>query len=143
MGISLALLYLHTRQPCIVHGDIKDTNILVEATSRIPRAKLLDFGLARVITRNAKPTGGTLSWMAPEQILTPHKPPLPSYDVFSFGRLVGFIVTGQRPLQGISRNMIKRMARLNKLPSIPWPEESLLHCVAGHLPTPVWTSTRV
>ncbi|CAK0904783.1 unnamed protein product [Prorocentrum cordatum] len=59
-----ALRYLHSMHPS------KDSNILVEerrsGSGRSSyRAKLLDFGLSRLVTRNARPLGGTLRWMAP------------------------------------------------------------------------------
>ena len=41
-GVSEALVYLHSRKPCIVHSDVKPTNILVEEGLRI-----LEEGYAR------------------------------------------------------------------------------------------------
>ncbi|KAG9021354.1 hypothetical protein FS837_007327 [Tulasnella sp. UAMH 9824] len=40
------LLYLHTRQPPICHGDLKSLNILISASCR---AVITDFGSARVL----------------------------------------------------------------------------------------------
>jgi len=48
LGACCALRYLHSNDPLICHGDIKDVNILVESWSGGPRARLLDFGLAHV-----------------------------------------------------------------------------------------------
>jgi len=47
-GIAQALQHLHNLQPCIVHGDLKPANIMVEGWSSNPRAKLIDFGLSHV-----------------------------------------------------------------------------------------------
>ena len=67
IGVSRALMYLHSRTPSIVHGDVKPSNILVEQRrngSATPpaifvNAKLLDFGLSRVMTHQMKPLGGS------------------------------------------------------------------------------------
>ncbi|KAL6078988.1 copper transport protein ctr1, variant 3 [Balamuthia mandrillaris] len=68
MSISQALIYLHSREQPIVHGDIKSKNILIELreteaeTTRssspkerrniIRSAKLCDFGSSRVLVAN-------------------------------------------------------------------------------------------
>jgi len=123
LGVARALQYLHSQQPKIVHGDVKSSNILVEILCGHPRPKLLDFGLARILTRKAKPLGGTLNWMAPEVILHRHRLPTVSADVFSFGRLAFFIATGQRPLHGMTRKMIIDAASSKTIPGMSWPDE--------------------
>lgn len=103
LDIASAIGYLHTWTPPIVHGDLKPSNILVEEMRVCPRAKLLDFGLARGITKNAKPLGGTRSWMAPELVTQRASPPQPSpaADIFSFGMVTYFVVTGREPLRSL------------------------------------------
>eukprot|EP00974_Lingulodinium_polyedra_P113246 10962139-Lingulodinium_polyedra.AAC.1 len=59
-------MYLHSQCPRIVHGDLKGANVLVTGSGEGVCPKLLDFGLARVLTRNARPLGGALDWIAPE-----------------------------------------------------------------------------
>ncbi|CAK0877033.1 unnamed protein product [Prorocentrum cordatum] len=72
VDVACALQYLHSRTPAIAHGDLKDRNVFVEVprARASVRAKLLDFGLSRVLTRHAKPMGGTLCWAAPELLRT-------------------------------------------------------------------------
>mmetsp|Transcript_146612 Transcript_146612/g.470398 ORF Transcript_146612/g.470398 Transcript_146612/m.470398 type:complete len:785 (-) Transcript_146612:260-2614(-) len=119
--VGCALRYLHAQRPCgIIHGDIKGSNVLVEQNERGPRAKLVDFGLGRLITKASKPLGGTVNWMAPE-VLLGCCPPAPSADVFSFGRLLYMVVTGRMPLPGVSEE-IMNMAQDVTDQALVWPE---------------------
>ncbi|CAK0816979.1 unnamed protein product, partial [Prorocentrum cordatum] len=99
------LRYLHSRQPAVVHGDLKVSNVFVEERrSRSGQssyhAKLLDFGLSRILTRSARPLGGTPRWMAPELLAVPRVPPDAAADSYSFGLLTYFVVTGRFPFEG-------------------------------------------
>jgi len=98
IGVASALTYLHQNEPPVVHGDLKTANIMVEKLKNGARAKLLDFGLARLLTKGARPLGGTRNWVAPE-ITTRgggRQRPQPSADVFSFGLLAYVVTTGRR-----------------------------------------------
>lgn len=65
LDIASGLQYLHSRQPKIVHGDLKGMNILVSSTSR---ACLADFGLAAardsgsLHASSTRQSNGTLRW---------------------------------------------------------------------------------
>eukprot|EP00927_Polykrikos_kofoidii_P007720 TRINITY_DN13166_c0_g1_i1.p1 TRINITY_DN13166_c0_g1~~TRINITY_DN13166_c0_g1_i1.p1 ORF type:complete len:601 (+),score=80.55 TRINITY_DN13166_c0_g1_i1:63-1805(+) len=96
--IGSAVRYLHSRNPCIIHGDLKDTNIIVSdvgmgdgSTKLI--CKILDFGLSRIVTRHAKALGGSRKWVAPEVLRGGI--PSPAADVFAFGKIMMFIMTGR------------------------------------------------
>ncbi|CAK0852346.1 unnamed protein product [Prorocentrum cordatum] len=121
------LRYLHSREPAVVHGDLKDSNVFVEERfSRSGRpsfhAKLLDFGLSRNITRSAKPLGGTLRWMAPELVSRQAVPPDVAADCYSFGLLTYFIVTGSLPFEGTNAEVMLKRLRRGQSPSLSWPE---------------------
>jgi len=96
-----ALMYLHAQEPCIVHGDIKGNNVLVESTGFVHRAKLADFGLSHIKSRFVEPMGGTQGWMAPEVLLQRDLDPAPSADVFSLGLLFYMTMTGQPPTRDL------------------------------------------
>eukprot|EP00927_Polykrikos_kofoidii_P013685 TRINITY_DN15949_c1_g1_i1.p1 TRINITY_DN15949_c1_g1~~TRINITY_DN15949_c1_g1_i1.p1 ORF type:complete len:876 (-),score=137.62 TRINITY_DN15949_c1_g1_i1:12-2639(-) len=128
VDMCCALRYLHGQRPCIVHADLKASNILVEERGGRPRPKLVDFGLSRLLTRKAKPVGGTLTWMAIELLRNPGMTPAPSADVFSFGRLAYFVTTGIRPLADIDRRVLVKMAKQARLPPLHWPEDAPFLC---------------
>jgi len=98
--VADALHFLHTvNQPkCLVHGDVKSANILLDA-HLVP--KLSDFGLARECHRkpNQKSTYsmqskvvGTMAYMAPEFIR--NRKLTPKTDVYSFGVVLLELYTG-------------------------------------------------
>lgn len=124
-GICHALWYLHSRQPRIVHGDLKDSNIMVEASAGGVRPKLLDFGLSRILSRNTRPSGGTLRWLAPEVFQQKGKNPSSKADVFSLGHLMSFIVTGIRPMKNLSAKGMRDALRSGVVPPVPWPGSSV------------------
>jgi len=98
-GICLGLRYLHGHRPMVLHGDLKPANIMVESIGMCshdvaPRAKLLDFGLARGFSHHKKAAGGTYRWMAPE-LLTICREATPSTDAYSFGCVAYFVLTSR------------------------------------------------
>ena len=79
-----AMGYLHGQEPAIIHGDLKCQNILI---GRDFRAKICDFGLARIRTISKMKTGGlegTLAYIAPEYFEDPKKDKTDKFDVYSF-----------------------------------------------------------
>jgi len=130
LGICRALVYIHSRRPRVVHGDLKCSNIMVQrlkgspAELEVAHAKILDFGIARVLTQRAKPLGGTVRWKAPELFNKPAAKPDPAADVYSFGCLLFFAVSGKRPLEDMGKKTIKVSRRLGVVLTLQWPEDT-------------------
>jgi eukaryotic-like serine/threonine-protein kinase len=95
-----AVAHAHERQ--IVHRDLKPSNVLVTSDGV---AKLLDFGVASVISKSMpvevaisqreSPLWMTPGYAAPEQIRGEEI--TPSSDVYALGVMLHMLITGQHP----------------------------------------------
>nr|AKV93719.1 clade XVII lectin receptor kinase [Solanum lycopersicum] len=97
-GLASALLHLHEEwEQCVVHRDIKSTNIMLDSNYN---AKLGDFGLARLVEhgKGSETTvlAGTMGYMAPECVTTGKANK--ETDVYSFGIVVLEIGCGRKPI---------------------------------------------
>ena len=97
--VALALCYLHSQSPPIIHRDLSANNVLLTHNMQ---AKISDLGVARIhnltplqVTRMTQ-TPGTPAYMPPEVMVANPKYDT-SIDEFSFGVLIIHILSGHWP----------------------------------------------
>jgi len=85
----------------IIHRDIKPTNVMVQREDGELRAKVMDFGVAKLSGGDLTQTGqvvGTLAYMAPEYLRTGRAEP--ASDLFSVGVMLHEGLSGGKPFRG-------------------------------------------
>jgi len=101
------LAYLHTRDPPVLHRDIKGANILVGLDCSV---KLSDFGCSKRSTESLSQTmKGSIPWMAPEVITQAGYGR--AADIWSFGCVCIEMATGKPPW-GVFDNPVAAMYRI-------------------------------
>ena len=91
----------------ILHRDIKPSNVMVSREDGEPKAKLMDFGVAKDSGAAATQTGqvvGTLAYMAPEYLRSGEASPLT--DLFSVGVMLHEALAGERPFGGATTGAV-------------------------------------
>jgi serine/threonine protein kinase/tetratricopeptide (TPR) repeat protein len=94
----------HVHRLGILHRDIKPSNVLVAHYNQMPVAKVIDFGIAKMVgeavvrgDKRITPSGltGTPEYMAPELITG--QPATPLSDVYSLGAMLYELLAGWPP----------------------------------------------
>ncbi|MFG6097754.1 serine/threonine protein kinase [Leptolyngbyaceae cyanobacterium CCMR0082] len=123
----------HAHQQGIIHCDIKPENILLSYSDGRWRAKISDFGIAKLTQdqQNHEGTGqtGSPAYMAPERFYRQYSP---SADVYAVGVMLFELLVGQRPFTGTP--MALQSAHLNQpVPDADQLSEPLKHIIAKAL----------
>ncbi|XP_020113001.1 U-box domain-containing protein 33-like [Ananas comosus] len=111
--ICSTLIFLHSSNLNVVHGDLKPANILLDANYV---AKIGDSGISRLSDQcNEKTTlynkthpKGTFAYVDPEYIITGNL--TPQSDVYSFGLVILRLLTG-RSAFGLARDVGEAMGK--------------------------------
>lgn len=125
---QVAAALQHAHQRGIIHRDLKASNILVVETDGAPVVKVIDFGIARLMSETAAQVTlagqqwGTPAWMSPEQLAG--QPVDVRTDVFSLGLILFELLTG---------HSAPREAAAARETSIPLPSRSLQKLPPGTL----------
>ncbi|KAM3682237.1 hypothetical protein ACJW31_12G057800 [Castanea mollissima] len=106
--ICSALIFLHSNKPCIIHGNLKPSKVLLDANFV---SKLGDLGIFHLIPQKEHPAyttklcnnlKGISMYMDPEYLETGKL--TPESDIYSFGILMLQILTG-RPLSSVVKDV--------------------------------------
>ena len=96
VDVARGLVYLHSRNPPVIHRDLSARNVLLNSAMV---AKIADLGNARIVNfqpgqlaRTLSRIPGTMVYMPPEAFEDTSKYG-PSLDIFSFGHLSLFTIT--------------------------------------------------
>jgi len=143
IGVLDALEAAHERG--IIHRDIKPGNILLAREEGRTVAKVIDFGIAKILDGTTYTvTGallGTCRYMSPEQVSNPADVGAHS-DVYSLGVTLYEMVTGRPPFEDPAHFNLM-MAHVTKRPEAPSArrtdvtpelEQLLLACLAKDIP---------
>lgn len=98
----------HAHEKGVIHRDLKPSNILITDMDGAPGPKIIDFGIAKALSREGQPgltwmtrqsqLVGTPSYMSPEQTLPGSRTDVRT-DVYALGALLYEVVAGRPPFQ--------------------------------------------
>jgi serine/threonine-protein kinase len=139
----------HAHAQGLVHRDLKPDNVLLVDMGGWERAKIIDFGLVKLVGDAAAAFGanvltrtglvfGTPAYMAPEQALG--RPVDTRSDLYAIGVLLFEMLAGRRPFEDPDPQLVMRQhvrqppPRLDELTrGAPWCTPALLALVGGAL----------
>jgi serine/threonine protein kinase len=135
--VAEGLQYAHSKN--VIHRDVTPGNIMLIADGNV-NVKIMDFGIARLTTRNTMITQvgyivGSPFYMAPEQFVGDGSKADKQTDIFSYGTVFYELLTGKHPFS-LDDNMYAAIARIqtfepesvkSKVPECSDALDSLVH----------------
>jgi len=128
MDVAQGMLYLHSSIPCVIHRDLKSSNLLISEDDVV---KICDLGLSKLkrVTGawsnelyHMTPETGSYYYMAPE--IFEHQSYSLKVDVYSFGLVVWEIFSGQLVFSNLyPKDAAQEASRHNNRPQLDrsWP----------------------
>lgn len=119
--LKLARAIEYSHESGVLHRDLKPSNVLVDHSGE---PYVTDFGLAlceRKEETNLTQTGaiiGSPAYMAPEQVVGEREEIGPASDVYALGVMMYELLSGQRPFQGNSLEILGQITS-GKAPEPP------------------------
>ncbi|MEX0961707.1 MAG: protein kinase [Simkaniaceae bacterium] len=113
LQVAYALLHLHTHG--VIHRDLKPENILITESGQV---KVIDFGIAQVIAKEAEKTLkglsggviGTPSYMSPEQRKNPSSVGITT-DIYALGIIAYELISGKLSFGHIQLTLLPNTLR--------------------------------
>jgi len=117
-GVASALESIHTAG--IIHRDLKPANILLDLGGPQPEPKLVDFGIARMLSGSRltarSSVVGTPQYLSPEAISGAE--PTPAVDIYALGIALYELFTGEPPFHG---DQLLQVLNQHMYQEPPWP----------------------
>ena len=116
--VASGLAYLHSKNPPIIHQDIKPDNILILRNGDFV---ITDFGISKqlraTLRKSAKSlnSAGAISYMGPEKFSKQYQA-VKASDVWSMGASIFELATGELPFCGMGGSLLKQGADMPELP---------------------------
>ncbi len=119
--LQVADVLANAHEKGVIHRDLKPENIMIRRGIRGVHAKVLDFGIARLMDAGTKLTvagaiAGTPRYMSPEQV--EGKEVDLRADIYSLGVVLFETLTGRQPFDGTTIAEILRKQVLEPLPPL-------------------------
>lgn len=116
--VASGLAYLHSKEPPIIHQDIKPDNILIYRNGDFV---ITDFGISKQLratlrkTANSLNSAGSISYMGPERFSKQHHA-VKASDIWSLGASIYELATDELPFCGMGGSLLKQGADMPDLP---------------------------
>jgi serine/threonine-protein kinase len=105
----------------LVHRDVKPGNIILCERGGVPDiAKVVDFGIAKVIGEDVGEIFGTPGYVAPEALVG--KPVGPAADLYAVGAVGYFLLAGRRAFEGTTADVCRAQLQATPEPIACAPE---------------------